>query len=198
MWRSMIWKQTVIQSLFKKNPKKRPFNRYVERFNCGTCMCGNENVIKTVFHGTMDSTTPSDRSINGLVVFLTLFVFLAGLTSGLLVCLVKIWCGQKKTCSQTPQEQRQSVAACSMQDSDSDDDTQPPIRAPAVRRFSQRIIALVQRGPERRPTIEVSPEPPSAPSPHTIHGAVEDTNTAQPGSNPVEVVTNDPSCVIYL
>ncbi|KAK5973619.1 hypothetical protein GCK32_020543 [Trichostrongylus colubriformis] len=104
----------------------------------------------------MDSTAPSDRSINGLVVFLTLFVFLAGLTSGLLVCLVKIWCGQKKTCSQTPLEQRQSVAACSVQDSDSDDETQPPIRAPAVRRFSQRIIALVQRGPERRPTIEVS------------------------------------------
>ncbi|VDO06919.1 unnamed protein product [Haemonchus placei] len=52
------------------------------------------------------TTTPSDRSINGLVVFLTLFVFLAGLTSGLLVCLVKIWCGQKKTCSQTPQEVR--------------------------------------------------------------------------------------------
>ncbi|VDO86002.1 unnamed protein product [Heligmosomoides polygyrus] len=49
----------------------------------------------------MDSSTPSDRSMNGLVVFLTLFVFLAVLTSGLLVCLVKIWCGKKKTCNRT-------------------------------------------------------------------------------------------------
>ncbi|VDL79255.1 unnamed protein product [Nippostrongylus brasiliensis] len=94
--------------------------------------------------------------------------------------------------------QRQSVAGCSTGESDSDDDAQPPILAPAVRRFSQRIISLVQRGPDRRPTIEVSPDPsPSAPSPHTIHGAMEE-NTGLSGSNPVELSINDPSCVIYL
>ncbi|VDL63464.1 unnamed protein product [Nippostrongylus brasiliensis] len=60
--------------------------------------------MRKILCTTEPSTTPSDRSMNGLVVFLTLFVFLAVLTSGLLVCLVKIWCGQKKTCSQTPAE----------------------------------------------------------------------------------------------
>uniref|UniRef100_A0A0K0DQG4 Ovule protein n=1 Tax=Angiostrongylus cantonensis TaxID=6313 RepID=A0A0K0DQG4_ANGCA len=39
----------------------------------------------------MDASMSSDRSVNGLVVFLTLSVFLAVLTSGLIVCLLKIW-----------------------------------------------------------------------------------------------------------
>lgn len=38
---------------------------------------------------------PTDDSLYGLVIFLVIFVFLASLTSGLLVCLTKIWCGSR-------------------------------------------------------------------------------------------------------
>lgn len=46
----------------------------------------------------MDTTTelnPVDQSVYGLVVFLVIFLLFASLTSGLLVCLTKIWCGFK-------------------------------------------------------------------------------------------------------
>ncbi|VDM62639.1 unnamed protein product [Angiostrongylus costaricensis] len=52
----------------------------------------------------MDAAMSSDRSVNGLVVFLTLSVFLAVLTSGLIVCLLKIWCGDKRTRTQPANE----------------------------------------------------------------------------------------------
>ncbi|EYB98257.1 hypothetical protein Y032_0132g1677 [Ancylostoma ceylanicum] len=168
-------------------------------------MCSNEQELvgKQVFHGIMDSSTQTpDRSINGLIVFLTLFLFLTVLTSGLLVCLSKIWCGQRKSSGQAvPPEQRQSVAGgCSLQDSDSDEEAQPINRPPMVRRFSQRIINFVQRPFQedaRRPTIEESPEPPVLTA-HTIHGATENSTLGHSGSNTNELPVNDPTCVIYL
>ncbi|RCN37307.1 hypothetical protein ANCCAN_16787 [Ancylostoma caninum] len=168
-------------------------------------MCGNEQELvgKQVFHGIMDTSTPTpDRSINGLIVFLTLFLFLTVLTSGLLVCLSKIWCGQRKASRQAvPPEQRQSVAGgCSLQDSDSDEEAQPVNRPPMVRRLSQRIINFVQRPFQedaRRPTIEESPEPPAL-SAHTIHGAIENSTPGQSGNTASQLPVNDPTCVIYL
>ncbi|VDM77309.1 unnamed protein product [Strongylus vulgaris] len=87
----------------------------------------------------MDSSTPTpDRSINGLIFFLTLSLFLTALTSGLLVCLSKIWCSHRKSSSQSlTAAQRQSVpVGGSFTDSDSDEEAQPTSnRPPMVRRL---------------------------------------------------------------
>ncbi|CAJ0610553.1 unnamed protein product [Cylicocyclus nassatus] len=167
-------------------------------------MCSNEQVLAQKHresHEIMDSSTPTpDRSINGLIFFLTLSLFLTALTSGLLVCLSKIWCSQRKSSAQSSSRRPTVGAGGSFDDSDSDDEALPPSRPPAVRRLSQRLISFVHRPFQeetRQPPIEESPEPPLTTAP-AIHGAEDEVTSAHSRNNINTLPLNDPTCVIYL
>ncbi|GMR33497.1 hypothetical protein PMAYCL1PPCAC_03692 [Pristionchus mayeri] len=86
----------------------------------------------------------------GLIVFLVIFFVFTSLTSGLLVCLTKIWCckGEQRTIIDTGGEKlgekRRSDMGVSSQDEESDSDSSSGQHTPRVL-LTTRVMDFVQR-----------------------------------------------------
>ncbi|CAB3410444.1 unnamed protein product [Caenorhabditis bovis] len=112
----------------------------------------------------METTTEfadtTDHSIYGLVVFLVILIFFASLTTGLILCLLKIWCTfhQQRRNSNVDQRARRSIVRGSPNfDTDSDDESenQNTLR---TRRFSTRLMSYVSRTLEKRESRKSIPK----------------------------------------
>ncbi|CAL2049864.1 unnamed protein product [Caenorhabditis brenneri] len=104
----------------------------------------------------METTTElvdtTDHSIYGLVVFLVILIFFASLTTGLILCLLKIWCTfhEQRRNSTFDQRTRRSIVRSSPNfdyDSDEESETQTTL---SKRRFSQRLMSYVTKTLDKR------------------------------------------------
>ncbi|CAJ0955192.1 unnamed protein product, partial [Mesorhabditis belari] len=77
--------------------------------------CGDEYASVQQERRLMEETATApiaDQSVYGLIVFLVIFLLFATLTSGLLVCLTKIWCGFKgreRQCGKLTDKERNEI-----------------------------------------------------------------------------------------
>ncbi|CAD6185429.1 unnamed protein product [Caenorhabditis auriculariae] len=97
-------------------------------------------------------TDTTDHSVYGLVVFLVILVFFASLTTGLIICLLKIWCTfhHQRRESHVDQRERRSIPHGSpVFDSDSEDDSEQQASF-SGRRFSQRLMSYVHKSLDKR------------------------------------------------
>ncbi|PIC17980.1 hypothetical protein B9Z55_024031 [Caenorhabditis nigoni] len=108
----------------------------------------------------METTTEladtTDHSIYGLVVFLVILIFFASLTTGLILCLLKIWCTfhEQRRNSTFDQRTRRSIIRSSPHFDDSDDESETQTTL-SKRRFSQRLMSYVTKTLDKRePTKE--------------------------------------------
>ncbi|CAO4385216.1 unnamed protein product [Caenorhabditis nigoni] len=108
----------------------------------------------------METTTEladtTDHSIYGLVVFLVILIFFASLTTGLILCLLKIWCTfhEQRRNSTFDQRTRRSIIRSSPNFDDSDDESETQTTL-SKRRFSQRLMSYVTKTLDKRePTKE--------------------------------------------
>uniref|UniRef100_A0A1I7UQC6 Envelope glycoprotein UL132 n=1 Tax=Caenorhabditis tropicalis TaxID=1561998 RepID=A0A1I7UQC6_9PELO len=108
----------------------------------------------------METTTEladtTDHSIYGLVVFLVILIFFASLTTGLILCLLKIWCTfhEQRRNSTFDQRTRRSIVRSSPNFDDSDDESETQTTL-SKRRFSQRLMSYVTKTLDKRePTKE--------------------------------------------
>ncbi|CAI4226299.1 unnamed protein product [Auanema sp. JU1783] len=150
----------------------------------------------------MDTNTelsPTDQSVYGLVVFLVIFLLFATLTSGLLVCLTKIWCGFKSQASPTQltEKQRQSILRSPAfgDEEDSEEESVSAQHTLSGRRFSQRIMSYVQKSLGDKKDKEKETEPAPVPLPE-IYGA-ENVPTIEIG-NASDGTNHDPSTIVHV
>ncbi|KAF1747743.1 hypothetical protein GCK72_024209 [Caenorhabditis remanei] len=107
----------------------------------------------------METTTElvdtTDHSIYGLVVFLVILIFFASLTTGLILCLLKIWCTfhEQRRNSTFDQRTRRSIIRSSPNFDDSDDESETQTTL-SKRRFSQRLMSYVTKTLDKRETTK--------------------------------------------
>ncbi|CAI5454797.1 unnamed protein product [Caenorhabditis angaria] len=116
----------------------------------------NRIIIK--METTTEFVDTTDHSIYGLVVFLVILIFFASLTTGLILCLLKIWCSfhQQRRNSVASQRIRRSIVRGSPNfdsDSDEESDVQNTL---SKRRFSQRLMSYVTKTLDKRDSVKSS------------------------------------------
>ncbi|CAI2356955.1 unnamed protein product [Caenorhabditis sp. 36 PRJEB53466] len=112
----------------------------------------------------METTTElvdyTDHSIYGLVVFLVILIFFASLTTGLILCLLKIWCSfhEQRRNSTFDQRTRRSIVRSSPNfDTDSEDESETQTTL-SKRRFSQRLMSYVTKTLDKREPAKEIPK----------------------------------------